>query len=152
MPCLAWLLFIAGGLFVMFSLMRWFEHVHEAVHERAWSRLAWLVVFPPSTWMFPARMTFGRPTAVPLHEPVRGFGSLPKQKGEQRPSPVTAIPSTTPSAAENDGPPPGTPAEFLVKPVVPPKKPKAGPAVDPDQLAKLKQKMREQGMLDEQKE
>jgi hypothetical protein len=146
MPCLAWLLFIGGGLFVMFSLMRWFEHVYEAVHERAWGRLAWLALFPPSTWMFPARMTFGRPTAVPLHEPVRGFGSLPKQKSEQRPM---AVAPATPAAAVGDGPPPGTPAEFLVKPVVPPKKPKAGPAVDPDKLAKLKQKMREQGMLDE---
>jgi hypothetical protein len=35
-----------------------------------------------------------------------------------------------------------------VKPQVPPPKPKgARAAVDPDKLAKLKQKMREQGML-----
>ena len=47
-----------------------------------------------------------------------------------------------------DGPPPGTPSEFLGLPKIPPKKKPA--AVDPDKLAKLRQKMREQGMLPEE--
>jgi hypothetical protein len=47
----------------------------------------------------------------------------------------------------SDQPPPGTPAEFLGMPVVPPKKKTAKPAVDPEKIAKLRQKMREQGML-----
>jgi hypothetical protein len=35
-------------------------------------------------------------------------------------------------------------------PVIPPKKKPARPAVDPEKIAKLRQKMREQGMLPEE--
>ena len=70
----------------------------------------------------------GRPVPVPHHEPVRGFGTAPTK---------------TP-----DGPPPGTPKEFLGIPTIPPAKPKhPKPAADLDKIARLKQKMREQGML-----
>jgi hypothetical protein len=72
----------------------------------------------------------------PRHEPVRGFGSLPKGG------------IVDPVAPTEDRPPPGTPPEFLVKPTPPlPKTKSARPPVDPDKIAKLKQKMREQGML-----
>jgi hypothetical protein len=37
-------------------------------------------------------------------------------------------------------------------PVIPPRKKSARPAVDPDKLAKLRQKMREQGMLPDEEE
>jgi hypothetical protein len=82
---------------------------------------------------------------VPHHEPVRGFGSLAKAKPAATPaSHVEGQPrAATPSA--EDQPPPGTPAEFLTKPKIPPKKPR--PELDPDKIAKLKAKMREQGML-----
>jgi hypothetical protein len=86
-------------------------------------------------WFFPSRVSAGRPVMPPRHEPVKGFGSLPKGG--------IVDPVATP-----DEPPPDTPPQFRVKPQVPPPKPKSARApVDPEKLAKLKQKMREQGML-----
>jgi hypothetical protein len=96
----------------------------------------------------------GRPTAVPRHEPVRGFGPLPKEPA------AAADGSATPQAAGGkstlagvtDEPPPGTPKEFLGMPVVPPKAKGSKAPVDPDKLAKLRRKMMEQGMLKEEPE
>lgn len=132
--CFAWLLLVAGGVFVMASLLRWFEQTADAVDRREWNKLTLLIVFPFATWFYPSKFAAGRPTAVPHHEPVRGFGKVPKAPTEM------PMPS--------DQAPPGTPPEFIGPPKIPPKKPKA--AVDPEKLAKLKQKMREQGMLDDQ--
>jgi hypothetical protein len=67
---------------------------------------------------------------------VRGFGTLPKGG--------IVDPSIAPPT-QSDGPPPGTPKEFIGLPKIPPKKPRA--AVDPEKVAKLRQKMKEQGML-----
>jgi len=97
-----------------------------------WNRTILLLLFPFSCWFYPTKVAAGRPTPVPHHEPVRGFGSLPKSK-------------PAPSPAAEDQPPPGTPPEFLTKPQIPPKKPK--PELDPDKIAKLRAKMRQQGML-----
>jgi hypothetical protein len=106
-----------------------------------------LLVFAPFVvWLFPGRVGAGRPTPVPRHEPVRGFAAVSKTKATA--AQVTPPPADIPVAQvapPQDGPPPGTPKEFLGMPVVPPKK-KPAP-VDPEKLAKLKQKMREQGML-----
>jgi hypothetical protein len=86
---------------------------------------------------------------------VRGFGTLPKSQ----PAPPTAASITpeplaeasdpaVPVATASDGPPPGTPKEFLGLPKVPPARPRgAKSAIDAEKIAKLKQKMREQGML-----
>lgn len=137
MGCFTTILFIVGGIFVMVSMIRWFEQVTEAVELSWWNKVFVLLAMPFTVWFFPSRVSAGRPTLPPRHEPVRGFGSLPKGGIVD---PVAAAP--------DEGPPPGTPPEFLVKPQVPPPKPKsARPAVDPDKVAKLKQKMREQGML-----
>jgi hypothetical protein len=130
--CFVWLVLIGGGVFVMASLLRWFEQTADAVDHNEWNKLALLIVFPFAAWFYPSRYVAGRPTAVPHHEPVRGFGKIPSAKTQ---------------AAKMDQPPAGTPPEFMGMPVVPPKKPKA--PIDPEKLAKLKQKMREQGMLDE---
>jgi len=51
-------------------------------------------------------------------------------------------------APRADQPPPGTPKEFLGMLVTPARR-RAPTPVDPEKLAKLKQKMREQGMLGE---
>ena len=60
---------------------------------------------------------------------------------------------TEPTSGTPDGPPPGTPKEFIGMPVIPPKKPGGQkPPVDPDKIAKLKQKMREQGMLNDEED
>src|SRR5690348_8935489 len=122
----------------MVSLLRWFEQTAEAVERREWNRVALLVVVPFAVWFYPSKVSAGRPTAVPRHEPVRGFGALPKEpratevEAKARATgaaPVTRLPGVT------DEPPPGTPKEFLGMPVVPPKAkaPKAPP--DPDKLA-----------------
>ena len=140
MTCFSWLILIVGGVFLVLSLIRWFEQITEAVQNGWWNKTVLLVIFPFAVWFYPSRVAAGRPSPVPLHEPVRGFGSVPKARA----APATATASTTPSS---DQPPPGTPAEFLVKPKVPPKKAGNRPSIDPDKLAKLKQKMREQGML-----
>jgi hypothetical protein len=145
MTCFSWLLVLVGGILFILSLLRWFEQVTEAVRNRWWNKTLLLVIFPFSVWFFRSRVAAGRPTPVPHHEPVRGFGSVPKERPltAQAPASPTLPVSAKPPSAE---PPPGTPAEFLVKPV-PVKRPKSGAAVDPEKLAKLKAKMREQGML-----
>lgn len=150
MQCLTWLLLFAFAVFVMMSLLRWFEQTAEAVDRREWDKVALLVAMPFAAWFYRSKVGIGRPTAVPLHDPVRGFGPLPKVKPppeapvapESAAAPRSRLPGVT------DEPPPGTPKEFLGMPVVPPKSAKpARAAVDPEKLAKLKQKMREQGML-----
>ena len=78
------------------------------------------------------------------HDPVRGFGPLPKAK----PAPTPQATAVSRRPGMTDAPPPGTPKEFLGMPVIPPRANRpARPPVDPEKLAKLKQKMREQGML-----
>jgi hypothetical protein len=126
MGCFQIILFLAGFVLVLVSFIRWFEQTTEAVDNGWWNKAALLVMFPFATWFFPSRVATGRAVPAPRHEPVRGFGSLPKTR------PV-------------DGPPPGTPKEFLEPPKVTVAKPRT--AADPDKIARLKQKMREQGML-----
>ena len=133
MTCFYTILIVVLGVLMLASLIRWFDEATEAVQNRWWNKVTLLLLFPFSCWFFPSKVAAGRPTAVPLHEPVRGFGSLGKSK-----SPSTPAPS-------DDQAPAGTPPEFLVKPQIPLKKPK--PDLDPDKIAKLKAKMKEQGML-----
>lgn len=131
MNCFGLILLAVMAVFTMMTLIRWFELTAEAVDRRMWNQLALLVLMPFTAWLFPARVGAGRPTAVPYHEPVRGFG---KVKLEEPPMP-------------SDQPPPGTPREFLGMPVIPTRPKKSVASVDPDQVAKLRQKMKEQGML-----
>jgi hypothetical protein len=146
MNCVGYVFILFAIALALLTLLRLFEQVTETVDHRDWTRLSALLACPFTVWLFPARVAAGRPTAVPRHEPVRGFGSLPKTKPE--PSTPASVPQTpVPVTPADDLPPPGTPAAFLVKPQVPPKKAKSATAIDPDKLAKLKQKMKEQGML-----
>lgn len=157
--CFTWLVLLAGIVFLLLSFLRWFEQTAEAVDAGRWNKLALLLAFPFAAWRYPSRVRAGRATPVPRHEPVRGFG-VPKEKPRvvtdsgkalARDGPV--LPATNeddvPMATiADDGPPPGTPPEFLGKPVIPPPGKKSPrPAVDPDKVARLRQKMREQGML-----
>jgi hypothetical protein len=153
--CFTWLLLMAGGVFVMMSLLRWFEQTTEAVEQGWWNKVIVLVVFPFAVWFYPSRVGAGRPTPVPHHEPVRGFGSVPKAKAKSEPV-VPAAANEALAATDSveraatpraEGPPPGTPKEFIGMAVVPPKAKKSQPAVDSDKVARLRQKMREQGML-----
>lgn len=147
MGCFTWILFLTGGVFVMVTMIRWFEQATEAVELSWWNKVFVLLAMPLTVWLFPSRVSAGRPTMPPRHEPVRGFGRLPKG-GIAEASADAGEPVAEPAPARLDEPPPGTPPEFLVKPQVPPPRPKgARPPVDPEKLAKLKQKMREQGML-----
>ena len=138
MQCFTSLLVLAAAVMFLVSLLRWFEQVTEAVERRWWNKVFVLVVAPFTVWLFPSRVAAGRPTAVPRHEPLRGFGSVsltPKGQTQQ----------TQPTT---DQPPPGTPKEFIGLPKIPPKK--KGAAIDPEKIAKLKAKMREQGMIDDE--
>ncbi len=140
MGCFTWLILAAAFIFMMVSLLRWFEQTADAVDERDWKKLTVLIVFPFSTWWYPSRVGANRPVPVPHHEPVRGFGQVKLNE------PTSGPPAS--AGGTNDQPPPGTPKEFLGMPVIPPKKPGAKKSpVDPDQVAKLRQKMIEQGML-----
>ena len=148
MGCFTWLVLLGGGVMVMVSIIRWFEQTTDAVDAGAWDRLVLLVVMPFSVWFFPSKISAGRPTAVPRHEPVRGFGSLGKKGGgvpfaDKAPAGAGEVRELPPRL---DEPPPGTPPEFLVKPVVP-KKPVKKAAPDPEKIEKLRRKMMEQGML-----
>lgn len=157
MQCILWLLVPVGVVFIMMTLLRWFEQTEEAVDQRWWGKLIVLIAMPFSVWLFPGRVGAGRAVPVPRHEPVRGFGAVSKAASL---APAREVATETPMAelappapavaASSDGPPPGTPPEFLGMPVIPPKprRPAAGP--DPEKLAKLRQKMREQGMLQDE--
>jgi hypothetical protein len=148
MGCFTWILLLAGAVFLMISVIRWFEQTTEAVDQGWWDKLVLLVVMPFSVWFFTSRVSAGRPSPVPRHEPVRGFGSVGGKKQE----PPLATRAVSPAAAPvelpppSDQPPPGTPAEFLVKPAVPAKK-AVKSAVDAEKLEKLRRKMIQQGML-----
>lgn len=113
--CFSWLMLIVAGVLLLVSLIRWFEQVTEAVDFGWWNKVTLLVVMPPVVWFFPSRVSAGRPSMVPRHEPAMGFG-LP----------------TKPPAAE-----PGAQAQKKMK----------KSSIDPAQMEKLRQKMREQGML-----
>src|SRR4051812_22831491 len=156
MQCFVWLLLLAGVFFVLLSLVRWFEQITEAVDNRWWNKVTLLVLCPPAVWFFPSRVSAGRPTAAPRHEPVRGFGVGTERTGREQGSiPIAKTASGVPSASDvvvsgapmTDGPPPGTPPEFIGLPKIPPKPKRSSPAVDPEKIAKLRQKMKEQGML-----
>ena len=152
MQCLTWLLLFAFAVFVMVSLLRWFEQTSEAVERREWDKVALLVAVPFAAWFYASRVAAGRPTAVPPHEPACGFGVLPKtpHTPADRPALTPPLPLTSAPPPPSDTPPPGTPKEFLGMPVIPPKSARPPrPPVDPDKLARLRQKMREQGMLDD---
>src|SRR5438132_10382524 len=139
MRCFTTSLALVVGVFMLASLIRWFDEATEAVQNGWWNRVSLLLLFPFSCWFYPTKVAAGRPTPVPHHEPVRGFGSIAKQKpaaAQSSNAPTPAVALGTPQPTE---PPPGTPAEFLVKPV-PVKKTRTGSPVDPEKLAKLKQK------------
>ena len=156
MGCFTTILFLIGFVMIMVTFIRWFEQTTEAVDNRWWNKIFVLLMCPFTVWFFPSRVNAGRSTPVPRHEPVRGFGSLPKSHSApaqsqapeemQRPAAEAAGLAGGPAPLP-DEPPPGTPKEFLGIPKVPPPKPRAKSSVDPDKIAKLKQKMREQGML-----
>src|SRR5688500_16388004 len=135
MGCFTSIVFLAGFLFIGISMIRWFEQTAEAVDARQWRHLLTLIFFPFAVWMFPSRISAGRPTPFPLHERVRGFGTM----------------SLAPKAGTQDVVAQGRPAEAGRPPVA--EAPKAVPKVmrksgiDPEQVAKLKEKMRQQGML-----
>jgi hypothetical protein len=147
MTCFSMILAVVLSVFLLASLIRWFDEATEAVANRWWNRVSLLLLFPFSCWFYPTKVAAGRPTPVPHHEPVRGFGVVPRAKSspaptaEEQPSPIKSPVVANP----NDQPPPGTPKEFLEKPKIPPKKPRV--ELDPEKIAKLKAKMREQGML-----
>jgi hypothetical protein len=135
--CFSWLVLLTLAVLAIVTLLRWFEQTTEAVDNRCWTRVLILVLVPFSVWFFTSRVSAGRPTAVPRHEPVRGFGAMPRIK-DPPPS--------------HDQPPPGTPKEFIGMPVIPPKKTSQRSGPDPEKLAKLRERMKEQGMLnDDQK-
>ena len=143
MGCFWTIVFLAGFVFVMVSFIRWFEQTAEAVDNGWWNKVTVLLVFPFSVWFYPSRVAAGRSTPVPHHEPVRGFGGMPKSPETSPATEAPAPPAKTQAAA--DQPPPGTPKEFLGLPKMTTAKPRAAP--DPDKIAKLKEKMRQQGML-----
>ncbi len=156
--CFGGVILIGAFFFVMASLLRWFEQTADAVDTRDWNKLSILLALPFMVWRYESKVTAGRPMPVPHHEPVKGFGGLPKggivgppvEKPVAAERVVPAIPRAAPAPKTvfpEGGPPPGTPAEFLGMPVIPPKKPRTKPTIDPDKLAKLRQKMIDQGMI-----
>jgi hypothetical protein len=156
MSCFTLLLLLGAFVMIMVTFIRWFEQTTEAVDNGWWNKIFVLLICPFTVWFFPSRVNAGRSSPVPRHEPVRGFGSLPKthaapsmrtdERKEERPAAEPAGLAET-AAARSDEPPPGTPKEFLGLPKVPPPKPRGKSGIDPEKIAKLKQKMREQGML-----
>jgi hypothetical protein len=157
MGCFSTILFLAGFVMILVTFIRWFEQTTEAVDNGWWNKIFVLLMCPFTVWIFPSRVNAGRTSPVPRHEPVRGFGSLPKTQPPATTRPREEIEIKTPAerpaaeaaglATASDEPPPGTPKEFLGLPKIPPPKQRAKSSIDPDKIARLRQKMREQGML-----
>jgi hypothetical protein len=159
MGCVTWICLVGGFLFLVMTLIRWFDETARAVDDGAWQRVQLLIIFPFGVWFFASGVGAGRAIPVPRHEPVRGFGAVPTRSVANAEShsldgasPVKVLPvseGNQPLAYQSpaDEPPPGTPKEFLGLPRVPPDRAQAKRTVDPEKIAKLKQKMREQGML-----
>ncbi len=153
MGCITWIFWVAGSVMLLVSVIRWFEQTTEAVDNGWWNKLAILLLMQFAVWFFPSRVSAGRGFPVPLHEPVRGFGKLPKSGLNDVAERASGAPSSSDASPlsdvprPSDVPPPGTPAEFIGMPVIPLAKKVGRPTPDPDKIAKLKQKMREQGML-----
>ena len=120
MGCFNIIIVVVGAIVTLVSMIRWFEQATEAVENGWWNKVFVLLAMPFAVWFYPSRVAAGRPMPVPHHEPVRGFGSMPKM-------------------------PPEKPVAPVAPPVVAQKKKKSG--IDPEQIEKLKQKMRDQGML-----
>src|SRR3954462_3180688 len=121
MGCFTTILFLAGFVMIMVTFIRWFEQTTEAVDNGWWSKIFVLLMCPFTVWVFPSRVNAGRLSPVPRHEPVRGFGSLPKthaapvrsnQAEEESPA-AEAAGLAAAAARLSDEPPPGTPKEFL---------------------------------------
>lgn len=138
MGCFSWILVLAGGVLLMVSLLRWFEQITDAVDGGHWNRVSVLLAFPLAVWFYESKIAAGRPVPVPHHEPVRGFGKVSLE-------PPKATVDEPPLAQRVDAPP-GTPKEFMGLPKIPPKK-AIKSSIDPDKMERLRQKMREQGML-----
>jgi hypothetical protein len=153
--CMIWLLLLIGVVLVMLTMIRWFEQITEAVDLGWWNKTLLLMMFPFAVWFYPSRVAAGRPTPVPVHTPVRGFGMGGPPPPPEGATPPPADPSAPqPRAPARDTPPPGTPPEFLQNPGAAlqnqPRPPARKPPVEQDKIEKLRQKMREQGMLDEE--
>src|SRR5262245_55185497 len=113
MVCFTWLVLIIGFVFVMVTLLRWFEQITDAVDLHLWNKVAALLAVPFLVWFYPGRVSAGRPTPFPLHEPVRGFGTVPKAKPKELRESPNEPPLAAIAPAPVDEPPPGTPLEFL---------------------------------------
>src|SRR4029077_4158272 len=101
--CFTWFILIAGFIFLMVTLLRWFEQITEAVDLGWWNKVTMLVFMPFTVWFFPSSTTAGRPTPFPRHEPVRGFGTL----GRSKPPPDSQPEPPLAEVAPSDQPPPG---------------------------------------------
>src|SRR5688572_14520835 len=129
MGCFSTIFFLGGFVMIMVTFIRWFEQTTEAVDNGWWNKIFVLLMCPFTVWFFPSRVHAGRASPVPRHEPVRGFGSLPKTQpapervtAAERPAAEAAGLAAPAPAPLADEPPPGTPKEFLGLPKVPPPK------------------------------
>src|SRR5438874_862074 len=110
MGCFTSIVLICGFIFVMVTLLRWFEQITDAVDESHWNKVALLILMPFAVWLFRSKVSAGRATPFPLHEPVRGFGEKPTRRpvadvseNQEDDVPIAAL--------APDEPPPGTPQE-----------------------------------------
>ena len=65
MQCFMWLLLFALAVFVMMSLLRWFEQTADAVDQREWEKLALLLAMPFAVWFYRSKVGAGRPAMTP---------------------------------------------------------------------------------------
>ncbi len=72
MGCFTWMLLAAGVIFLMVSLIRWFEQIIEAVRRGWWSKTCILVAMPLAVWFYPSRVAAGRPMPALPHRLEKG--------------------------------------------------------------------------------
>src|SRR5687768_8801265 len=108
MGCFSTILFLAGFVMIMVTFIRWFEQTTEAVDNGWWNKIFVLLMCPFTVWFFPSRVHAGRAAPVPRHEPVRGFGSLPKTPSASATSPARA-PATAPGKSLAEASEPAAP-------------------------------------------
>ncbi len=119
MSCVSVIFLAVAAIFTIVSMIRWYEQATEAIELGWWNKIFVLLACPFAVWFFPSRVAVGRPIPVPHHEPVRGFGTMPKAPA---PPPQATTPPRAPAGKKKSG-------------------------IDAEQVAKLREKMRQQGML-----
>jgi len=68
MGCLIWLAILAVGIFMVLSVIRWYEQATDAVDSGRWDKVSLLLILPPAVWAASGHLaTFSDPLTECTH-------------------------------------------------------------------------------------